>query len=98
MRMLRGIAKYVRDDWRSSPTRVVAEVFAWCCSVVSAVIFAATAPHLPIVQIYTIFMSGAAAAAWAAYTRGSFGLLANYVFIISIDAVGLVKMLYFTGT
>lgn len=97
MRLIRRVSKYIRDDWRSSPLRVIAEIFAWACSVVSAVIFAATAPDIPIIPIYGIFMSGATAAAWAAYTRGSFGLLANYVFIVSIDAVGLIRMIYITG-
>jgi hypothetical protein len=97
MRLLRGVCKYIRDDWQSSPLRVVAEIFAWVCSVVSAILFAVTAPNIPIIPIYTIFMSGATAAAWAAYTRGSFGLLANYIFIVSIDGMGLIRMLYFTG-
>ena len=41
----------------------------------------------------TIFISGCCAAAWTCWTRGSFGLLANYVFLIIIDIVGLIRML-----
>jgi hypothetical protein len=31
--------------------------------------------------------------AWAAYTRKSFGMLANYLLLVSIDSVGLTRML-----
>jgi hypothetical protein len=31
--------------------------------------------------------------AWAAYTRKSFGMIANYVLLVTIDSVGLVRML-----
>jgi hypothetical protein len=31
--------------------------------------------------------------AWAAYTRKSFGMLANYLLLVTIDIVGLVRML-----
>jgi len=38
-------------------------------------------------------MSGCVAYAWAAWTRKSFGMLANYVLLTLIDSVGLVRML-----
>lgn len=97
MALLGRTAKYISDDWRSSRSRVMAEIFAWVCSVSSAILFAVTAPNIPVIQIYAIFILGCTAAAWAAYTRGSFGLLANYVFLIGIDAVGLARMIYTTG-
>jgi len=31
--------------------------------------------------------------AWAAYTRKSFGMLANYILLTTIDSVGLARML-----
>jgi len=31
--------------------------------------------------------------AWAAYTRQSFGMLANYILLTTIDTVGLIRML-----
>jgi len=31
--------------------------------------------------------------AWAAYTRKSFGMLANYLLLVTIDIVGLLRML-----
>jgi hypothetical protein len=31
--------------------------------------------------------------AWAAFTRRSFGMLANYILLTTIDTVGLIRML-----
>ena len=83
--------KYIKNDWHSNRVRFCAEVFAWACSVISAVIFAATVPDVPTVPLYSIFISGCVASAWTCWTRGSFGLLANYIFLISIDTFGLVR-------
>ena len=85
--------EYIKTDWQSNRVRFCAEVFAWACSVVSAVIFAATVPNIPVVPLYMIFISGCCASAWACWKRRSFGLLANSVFIVVIDSTGLIRML-----
>lgn len=85
--------KYIKADYNENRIRFFAELFSWSCSVVSAIIFAATVPTVPVFPLYTIFISGCCAAAWTCYTRGSFGLLANYVFLITIDCIGLIRML-----
>ena len=82
---------YIRQDWSSNRVRFCAEVFAWACSVVSAVIFAATVPDIPVVPLYTIFIAGCCASAWACWTRRSFGLMANSVFLVTIDSIGLLR-------
>ena len=83
--------EYIRRDWSSNRVRFCAEVFAWACSVISAVIFAATVPDIPVVPLYTIFISGCCASAWACWTRRSFGLMANSAFLVIIDSIGLVR-------
>ena len=88
-----GVRQYIRTDWVSNRVRFCAEVFAWACSVVSAVMFAATVPNIPVVPLYTIFISGCCASAWACWTRRSFGLMANSVFLVVIDGVGLIRYL-----
>jgi len=93
MNLVNNAIEWIRRDFRSHPLRFFAELFAWTCSVTSAIIFAVTAPNIPIVLLYSIFISGCCATAWTCYTRHSFGLLANYVFIIIIDCAGLAKML-----
>jgi hypothetical protein len=91
-----SVRQYIRTDWVSNRVRFCAEVFAWACSVISAVMFAATVPNIPVVPLYTIFISGCFASAWACWTRRSFGLMANSVFLIVIDGIGLIR--YFVVT
>lgn len=91
--IIEGVLEYIQKDWEEHPFRFCAEVFAWACSVVSAVIFAITAPNIPIVPLYFMFIAGCCAAAWTCWTRGSFGLLANYAFLVVIDVGGLLKVL-----
>lgn len=86
-----NICQYIKHDWKSNRVRFCAEVFAWACSVVSAIIFAATVPNIPVVPLYTIFILGCCASAWACWTRKSFGLMANSVFLIIIDGIGLIR-------
>jgi hypothetical protein len=84
---------YIKKDYNEWPLRFCAEVFAWACSLVSAVIFAYSVPHVPVIPLYSIFISGCLASAWTCWTRGSFGLLANYICLITIDAVGLIRFI-----
>jgi len=86
-----NVRQYIKTDWHSNRVRFCAEVFAWACSVVSAVIFAATVPNIPVVPLYTIFIAGCISSAWACYTRRSFGLMANSVFLVIIDGIGLIR-------
>jgi len=83
--------QYIRQDWKSNRVRFCAELFAWTCSVISAVIFAATVPNIPVVPLYSIFIAGCCASAWACWTRRSFGLLANSAFLVTIDSTGLIR-------
>jgi len=69
-----SVRQYIRTDWASNRVRFCTEVFAWACSVVSAVMFAATVPNIPVVPLYTIFIAGCFASAWACWTRRSFWL------------------------
>lgn len=88
-----SVRQYIRTDWASNRVRFCAEAFAWTCSVISAVIFAATVPTIPVVPLYSIFIAGCCASAWACWTRRSFGLMANSVFLVVIDGVGLIRYL-----
>jgi hypothetical protein len=87
---------YIQKDWKEDRFRFLLEVYAWACSVISAIIFAATVPNIPVVLLYSIFISGCAATAWTCYTRGSFGLVANYLCLVSIDGFGLIRYLFIT--
>jgi hypothetical protein len=43
--------------------------------------------------MYPVWIGGCAMYAWAAFTRKSFGMLANYVLLTTIDSIGLIRML-----
>jgi len=47
----------------------------------------------PLLILYPIWITGCAMYAWASYTRKSFGMLANYLLLVTIDVIGLVRML-----
>ena len=91
MTVLTNIWQYIKNDWNSYPLRFCAEFFAWSCSVISAIIFAVTVPNIPVIPLYALFISGCVASGWACYTRKSFGLMANSVFLVTIDGIGLIR-------
>jgi len=88
-----GIFEWIRDDWKSNRWRFIVELFAWAISIGCSVTMALTVPNPPLLVLYPIWIIGCALYAWAAYTRKSFGLLANYVLLTTIDTIGLIRML-----
>ena len=88
-----GIFEWIEDDWKSNRWRFVIELFAWAISIGCSITMALTVPHPPLLVLYPIWIVGCALYAWAAYTRKSFGLLANYVLLTTIDTIGLIRML-----
>ena len=91
--ILLNIYNYIKDDYSTNPLRFVVEVTAWIISVGCSVTMALTVPQPPLLILYPIWISGCAMYAWASYTRKSFGMIANYILLVSIDSVGLVRML-----
>jgi len=84
---------YIQRDHESWPTRFWLEVFAWALSIAAALLFALTVPDVPFFVFLTMTITGSAVYAWAAWTRGSFGMLANYMALTAIDTVGFVRLL-----
>ena len=62
-------------------------------SLITSIIFATTVPNIPVVELYTLYITGCIAALYCAWTRGSFGLLVNYLILVSIDTFGLIRFL-----
>ena len=83
---------WIRDDYRTSPIRFAAELLAWVISIGCSITMALTVPTPPLLALYPIWITGCAIYAWAAYTRKSFGMLANYVLLTTIDTIGLLRM------
>ena len=84
---------WIRDDYRTHPLRFCVELLAWAISIGCSITMAATVPNPPLIVLYPIWISGCAMYAWASWTRKSFGLLANYILLTTIDTIGLVRML-----
>jgi hypothetical protein len=90
---LKPTVDWIKDDYTTNPLRFVIELVAWAISIGCSLTMAATVPNPPLIILYPIWITGCAMYAWAAYTRKSFGMLANYMLLVGIDAVGLVRML-----
>lgn len=89
-----GTIGWIKDDWNSHPFRFIVELLAWAISIGCSITMASTVPNPPLLTLYPIWIAGCAMYAWAAYTRKSFGMLANYLLLTTIDTVGLVRMLW----
>ncbi len=88
-----GLFTWIKDDWHSNRWRFVVELIAWAISIGCSITMALTVPNPPLLILYPIWIAGCAMYAWAAYTRKSFGLLANYILLTTIDTIGLIRML-----
>ena len=88
-----GIFEWIREDWKSSPTRFLLEILAWAISIGCSLVVALTVPNPPWLILYPLWITGCALYAWAAYTRQSFGMLLNYLLLTMIDSVGLIRTL-----
>jgi hypothetical protein len=84
---------WIRDDWSSNRFRFIIELTAWAISIGCSITMATTVPNPPLLTLYPIWITGCAMYAWAAYTRKSFGMLANYILLTTIDTIGLIRMI-----
>jgi len=84
---------WIKDDWASHRIRFTVELLAWAISIGCSITMAVTVPNPPLLTLYPIWIAGCAMYAWAAWTRKSFGMLANYILLTTIDTIGLVRML-----
>lgn len=88
-----NIWQWIKEDWASNPFRFFIEVLAWSLSIGCSITMALTVPHPPLIYIYPFFILGCTMYAWAAWTRKSFGMIANYMLLVTIDSIGLIRML-----
>jgi len=91
--LLKPTFEWIKDDHRTYPLRFYVELLAWAISVGCAITMAVTVPNPPLLALYPVWITGCALYAWAAHTRKSFGMLANYLLLTSIDMFGLIRML-----
>ena len=91
--LFRPTIEWIRDDWNSNRIRFTVELLAWAISIGCSITMAVTVPSPPLLALYPVWISGCALYAWASYTRKSFGMLANYMLLVTIDSIGLFRMI-----
>lgn len=90
------IYNWARNDFQEWPLRFTLEISAWFMSIGCAVTMAVTLPHPPFLVLYPIFITQCIIFGWSAWTRRSTGMVANYLLLVSIDVVGLTRLIFFT--
>jgi hypothetical protein len=88
-----NVFNWISDDWKSNKLRFIVELLAWAISIGCSITMALTVPNPPLLILYPIWITGCSLYLWAAFTRKSFGMVANYLLLTTIDTVGLIRML-----
>ena len=83
---------WIKEDWKSNPLRCFLEILAWILSIACSTVMMLTVPTPPFLILYPLFILQCAIFAWAAWTRKSSGMLANYLLLVTIDSIALIRM------
>ncbi len=84
--------EWIKNDYITNRFRFCVELLAWGISIACSITMAISVPNPPLLTLYPIWIIGCSLYAWAAFTRKSFGMLANYMLLVTIDSVGLIRM------
>ncbi len=90
--LLKPTFDWIKDDYTTNRFRFCVELLAWGISIGCSITMALTVPNPPLLSLYPIWIIGCSLYAWAAFTRKSFGMLANYMLLVTIESVGLIRM------
>lgn len=82
---------WIKDDYTSHRLRFCLEVSAWILSIACALTMAITVPNPPLKYLYIPWVLSTATYAGCAYSRRSFGMLANYFLLFLIDGTALIR-------
>lgn len=93
-KLLQGIINWIKEDWQSNPLRCVLEILAWALSIGCSFTMMLTVPNPPFLILYPLFITQCVIFAWAAWTRKSSGMLANYILLVTIDSIALARMIF----
>lgn len=88
-----NIFEWAKSDFRSWPLRFVLEITAWLMSITCTIWMGATLPNPPFLILYPLFIIQCTIFGWAAWTRRSTGMVANYLLIVTIDIVALIRLI-----
>jgi hypothetical protein len=87
------IYRWAERDFQEWPLRFVLEITAWVLSIVCAIWMGATLPNPPFLILYPLFIIQCTIFAWAAWTRRSTGMVANYLLLVTIDLIALARLI-----
>lgn len=90
--IFRPTIEWIKDDYKTNRIRFIVELLAWATSLSCSIGMAVTVPNPPLMYLYPAWVSGCAMYAWAAWSRKSFGMLANYILLTTIDSIALIRM------
>jgi len=88
-----NIYNWAKNDFNEWPLRFVLEITAWILSIGCSLTMAITVPHPPFLILYPLFILQCAIFCWSAWTRRSTGMVANYLLLVSIDSIALIRLL-----
>lgn len=91
--LFNGTVNWIKQDFQEWPLRCILEISAWFMSIGCAVAMALTVPTPPFLILYPIFILQCMIFGWAAWTRRSTGMLANYSLLVTIDSIALIRLL-----
>ena len=87
------IYRWAERDFREWPLRFILEITAWFMSIGCAVWMGLTLPNPPFLILYPLFILQCGIFGWAAWSRGSTGMVANYILLVTIDTIALVRLI-----
>lgn len=90
--LLKPTFDWIKHDYTTNRFRFCVELLAWVISIACSITMAISVPNPPLLTLYPIWIFGCSLYAWAAWTRKSFGMLANYMLLVTIDSIGLLRM------
>lgn len=88
-----NIYNWAKKDFNEWPLRFVLEITAWAMSIICAAWMGMTLPNPPFLILYPLFIIQCLIFCWAAWTRRSTGMVANYILLVSIDTIALIRLL-----
>jgi hypothetical protein len=88
-----NIYAWAKNDYKAWPLRFCLEIIAWFGSITCSVIMALTVPNPPFLLLYPMFIAQCMIFGWAAWTRKSTGMVANYGLLVTIDIIALTRLL-----
>jgi hypothetical protein len=90
---IKSTLAWIQQDYREYPLRFMLELTAWMMSIACTIWMGYTLPNPPFIYLYPLFIVQCSIFAWAAWTRGSTGMIANYALIATIDVIAITRMI-----